>query len=228
MAKASSTRVNEAESKQIMNSLFDDLDQNDALEEHADHARQAIDEPISFNKQEAVMQQYAMPAPTTATAKQEQTSPLKVAAANPFAKKRTADQITTHQKADEQAAPDIEMAYEPQVTQAEKQDESMATSNFHSAIDDSKMLEVGQRPSDPTTKKEATIEEEWEKLKIQNQLLNGGGALETAKLEVQASLSGSDLPLPLNPDGSLNFFYVDAHEEPNGSDVYLFGKVWQP
>jgi DNA polymerase alpha subunit A len=36
----------------------------------------------------------------------------------------------------------------------------------------------------------------------------------------------ADLPLPLNPDGSLNFFWIDAHEE--GSDIFIFGKVWQP
>ena len=32
--------------------------------------------------------------------------------------------------------------------------------------------------------------------------------------------------MPLNEDGSLSFFYIDAHEEQNGNEVYLFGKVY--
>lgn len=40
--------------------------------------------------------------------------------------------------------------------------------------------------------------------------------------------SAQDLPLPLNPDGSLNFFWIDAHEESFGNEIYIFGKVWQP
>jgi hypothetical protein len=49
-----------------------------------------------------------------------------------------------------------------------------------------------------------------------------------SKFEAQSSLSSADLPLPYNADGSLNFFYIDAHEEANGQEIYLFGKVWQP
>jgi hypothetical protein len=51
---------------------------------------------------------------------------------------------------------------------------------------------------------------------------------DNTKLEAQQSLSSQDLPLPFNPDGSLNFFYIDAHEEANGQEIYLFGKIWQP
>jgi DNA polymerase alpha subunit A len=40
--------------------------------------------------------------------------------------------------------------------------------------------------------------------------------------------STADLPLPLNPDGTLSFFWIDAHEEQQGNEIYLFGKVWQP
>ncbi len=36
------------------------------------------------------------------------------------------------------------------------------------------------------------------------------------------------MPLPLNPDGSLGFFWIDAHEEQYGNEIYIFGKVWQP
>lgn len=38
----------------------------------------------------------------------------------------------------------------------------------------------------------------------------------------------SNYPLHLNEDKSLSFFWFDAHEENNGRDIYLFGKVWQP
>jgi DNA polymerase alpha subunit A len=37
-----------------------------------------------------------------------------------------------------------------------------------------------------------------------------------------------DLDLPLNEDGSLSFFWIDAHEETYGNEIYIFGKVWQP
>lgn len=35
-----------------------------------------------------------------------------------------------------------------------------------------------------------------------------------------------EYPVPFNPDGSLSFYWFDAHEENNGSDIYLFGKVY--
>lgn len=35
-------------------------------------------------------------------------------------------------------------------------------------------------------------------------------------------------PLSFNSDGTLSFFWFDAHEETYGSEVFLFGKVWQP
>ena len=38
----------------------------------------------------------------------------------------------------------------------------------------------------------------------------------------------SNYPLHLNEDKSLSFFWFDAHEENNGRDIYLFGKVLHP
>jgi DNA polymerase alpha subunit A len=32
----------------------------------------------------------------------------------------------------------------------------------------------------------------------------------------------------LNEDGSLSFYWIDAHEENAGADLYLFGKIFQP
>ena len=48
-------------------------------------------------------------------------------------------------------------------------------------------------------------------------------------MDAHQTLSSQDLPLPLNADGSLSFFWIDAHEEQfaNG-EFFLFGKVWQP
>ena len=36
------------------------------------------------------------------------------------------------------------------------------------------------------------------------------------------------MPLHFNKDGTLSFYWFDAHEENNGQDLYIFGKVWQP
>jgi len=46
--------------------------------------------------------------------------------------------------------------------------------------------------------------------------------------DANQTLNSMDLPLPVNSDGTLNFFWIDAHEEQFGTDFYLFGKVWQP
>ena len=43
-----------------------------------------------------------------------------------------------------------------------------------------------------------------------------------------ATLQSFDYDLPLNEDGSLSFYWFDAHEENHGADLYLFGKIYQP
>jgi len=48
------------------------------------------------------------------------------------------------------------------------------------------------------------------------------------KVDHTATIQQLDHPLPLNPDGSLSFYWFDAHEENNGADLYIFGKVYQP
>lgn len=35
-----------------------------------------------------------------------------------------------------------------------------------------------------------------------------------------------EFPLPLNEDGTLSFYWIDAHEENNGTDLYIFGKIY--
>ena len=47
-------------------------------------------------------------------------------------------------------------------------------------------------------------------------------------LDNNVSLQQFDYPLPLNKDGTLSFYWIDAHEENNGQDLYIFGKIWQP
>lgn len=45
-------------------------------------------------------------------------------------------------------------------------------------------------------------------------------------MQTSNQFKSNDYPLKLNPDGSLSFYWFDAHEEAMGSDIYLFGKVW--
>ena len=70
----------------------------------------------------------------------------------------------------------------------------------------------------------SNIEEDWRRLKQQNLDLNN----EIRTTDANQTLNSQDLPLPLNADGSLSFFWIDAHEEQFGTDFFLFGKVWQP
>ena len=70
---------------------------------------------------------------------------------------------------------------------------------------------------------ETAIEKEWKEVKKQNEL-------ERAQMMDQNRTSQQfqnfDHPLKFNEDGSLSFFWFDAHEENYGADIYLFGKVW--
>lgn len=70
------------------------------------------------------------------------------------------------------------------------------------------------------------VDDEWSQLKQQNQEFNN----EIRSVDTHAALNAKDYPLPLNPDGSLSFYWIDAHEENNGNgaDLFIFGKVFQP
>ena len=46
--------------------------------------------------------------------------------------------------------------------------------------------------------------------------------------DTHGALNNFDMQLPYNQDGSLSFFWFDAHEETHSSDLYLFGKVFNP
>ena len=112
-----------------MNQLYEDLDQNeDALvEQRAVQIKPAG--PLAFNKQEELFNKYAIAAP-----KMEESKP----APNIFSKKRPIDEISKRvEQIQVNNSSDVEM--EEQLPSAIKAaDDSMATENFHSAIDDSK------------------------------------------------------------------------------------------
>lgn len=99
---------------------------------------------------------------------------------------------------------------EEQPSAVKPDDDSMATDNFHSAIDDSKFIPVQEevkQASAAKVDKVASVEDDWIKLRTQNQILNP---------DTQKHMSAFDsqqIPLPLNPDGTLSFFWIDAHEE---------------
>ena len=76
----------------------------------------------------------------------------------------------------------------------------------------------------PVSEQISSIEDEWRKLKIQNQILN----TDFRRTDVDATLKFQDLPLPFESDGSLQFFWIDAQEELGGAEIFLFGKIWQP
>lgn len=44
----------------------------------------------------------------------------------------------------------------------------------------------------------------------------------------QVLANTQEFPLPLNENGTLSFYWIDAHEENNGTDLYIFGKIYQP
>jgi hypothetical protein len=76
-------KVDEKQSKDIMNSLFEDLDQQDADALEANFAQQA-NVPVAMNKEEEIAMKYAVTAPTK----------MVEVAENPFSKKRTIGEIS--------------------------------------------------------------------------------------------------------------------------------------
>lgn len=54
-----------------------------------------------------------------------------------------------------------------------------------------------------------TNTDEWEKIKRQNAILNTN----LIRTDVDATLKNQDLAIPFESDGTLQFFWIDAHEE---------------
>jgi hypothetical protein len=67
---------------------------------------------------------------------------------------------------------------------------------------------------------ESLIEKEWKEIRLQNEKER------QSMMETSTQFKSTEYPLKLNQDGSLSFYWFDAHEEAMGSDIYLFGKVW--
>lgn len=45
-------------------------------------------------------------------------------------------------------------------------------------------------------------------------------------LNTTQALNNFEHQVPFNKDGTLSFYWFDAHEENFGNDLYLFGKVY--
>ena len=67
---------------------------------------------------------------------------------------------------------------------------------------------------------ESALELEWKQIKQQSEA-------EKAMLMGQTkNIQSFDHQLKSNDDGTLSFYWFDAHEENYGADIFLFGKVW--
>lgn len=66
----------------------------------------------------------------------------------------------------------------------------------------------------------AAVNNEWEQIKQENR---------NAQVSSSSSMA-TDIKVPYEQDGSVQFFFVDAHEEntSSGPVLMLFGKVWSP
>lgn len=77
----------------------------------------------------------------------------------------------------------------------------------------------GQPEKEP---EESAIEKEWREIKQQNEQDR------SLTMNSNQPVQNFEHALHKNPDGSLNFYWFDAHEESYGAEIFLFGKVWQP
>lgn len=64
-----------------------------------------------------------------------------------------------------------------------------------------------QQPQRPSN-----TEDDWRKLKMENEHLNNQNKF----VDTSQQLQSQDLPLALNKDGTLSFYWFDAHEEMKG------------
>jgi hypothetical protein len=75
---------------------------------------------------------------------------------------------------------------------------------------------------EPKKSIDAASSDDWQKVKQ----AQSGTSQDVLKVDHNLTLQQFDYPLALNKDGTLSFYWFDAHEENNGQDLYLFGKVW--
>jgi len=55
--------------------------------------------------------------------------------------------------------------------------------------------------------------DEWERIKEEN-IQNSNDSI--MRTDFASAMNSFDYNLPLNPDGTLSFYWIDAHEENNG------------
>ena len=79
-------------------------------------------------------------------------------------------------------------------------------------------MQIDTTPQKAPERKLDAVDTEWAEMNARNER-------ERAAL-TKDETSHQDLPLAYNPDGTLSFFWFDAHEEAQGAELYLFGKVW--
>lgn len=158
---------------------------------------------MAFNKDEEIEMKYN----------------IKTNAAEMQSKKRTIDNITKQTRTN------------PFAKDTKQQpDQSFTSSNFQSAVSEvPKEHVVNQEEINQVTQvedlkpkeEESAIEKEWRQIKEQNEQDKAAQVNDN-----NLPITNFDHPLKLNDDGSLSFYWFDAHEENFGNEIYLFGKVW--
>lgn len=80
---------------------------------------------------------------------------------------------------------------------------------------------IEEKPA-PAEAQETAVEKEWKEIRMQQE------REKEAIMQTSDKFKSTEYPLELNKDGTLSFYWFDAHEEAMGADIWLFGKVWQP
>mmetsp|Transcript_30842 Transcript_30842/g.22431 ORF Transcript_30842/g.22431 Transcript_30842/m.22431 type:complete len:210 (+) Transcript_30842:665-1294(+) len=154
------------------------------------------------------------------------------AASNPF-KKRSLNDISksSPQVTEAKQSPAVNTSYytangdnvemEDSTTTKENRRQSEQPEDQQMQIDASALIQKTQKDQ-----AKDLIEDDWKKLKLANSSHNND--MRGAESSSSALLNNADGPLPLNKDGTLSFFWFDAHEETQSGDIYLFGKIFNP
>lgn len=214
--KPKGPRMSVEQSKEIMNDLLGELDNEDednevqfAMQSNQAAAKMSIDTEMAFNKEEEIDMKYN----------------IKTNAAELQSKKRTIDNITKQSRSNP-------FAKDSNSRQAPAQQQSVNSSKFESAqgeapkeqvVDQEEINQVTQMEDAKPQAQESAIEKEWRQIKQQNEQEKAAQLVDSNQ-----PVTNFDHPLKLNDDGTLPFYWFDAHEENYGADILLFGKVWQP
>ena len=241
-----------------MNNLFDQLDKKNAdeLEDiNSANIMADLNKTIALNKQDQLYDKYNVtlpeasgmrePASTLMGPPQQVASGLTHNSVNPFSKKRKLDEISssvnTFSKPEGNPTPHPTMggqkstntSYFDANSHLHQTGEMEISDDFQSAVDDSRMeidtssaaVET-QNIEQPLKSLQKEASDDWQKIKQMQQSVEP--SRDALKVDHTQTLQSLDYSLPLNKDGTLSFYWFDAHEENNGLDLYLFGKIYQP